>query len=588
MNSINKNKILSYIDYFWLITGVIAFFSLILLIGFYLSSSQIHLLIIFLDTLIFLLSFSEVVKIILSPSIKNYLKENWIEILIFLLLILNFILVQPINSLISSILSVYDTEKISIVHLWFSQFLIILLFLTRALKYSYLISKIQLHPGAIFALSFATIIIIGTLFLLLPKATPAGKSISFVDALFTSTSAVCVTGLTVLDTAKDFTFVGQLIILLLIQIGGLGVMTLTTFFALFLSGGISIKAKIIMRDLLSQESLSEVSSLLIKITIFTLILESIGAFFIYISFVGETDVLDYDTLFTAIFHSVSAFCNAGFSIFSDNLVGVYHSGNYLFVFVVMILIILGGIGFSVLSNIASIRPWKRRYKRIRYQISLHSKIVIVTTFILIIIPTILILIIEPFNAYELSFGDKILNALFLAITSRTAGFNIVPTETLTYPTVLILIFLMWVGASPGSTGGGIKTTTFALSIMSLYNSLKGKDHVDLFNREIHSDSIKKSYYVIISSIIAILLFTLLLLILEPTKNPFDLIFEVTSALGTVGLSRNITPSLNEASKVLIILTMFVGRIGVLNFIIAFWKTTDIPHYTLPKERVMIG
>jgi trk system potassium uptake protein TrkH len=322
----------------------------------------------------------------------------------------------------------------------------------KGVKKRDLIAKLNLHPGAIFALSFAIIILIGTLLLMMPRAH-AAQPLSFVDAVFTSTSAVCVTGLTTVNTAEHFTLYGKFVILVLIQIGGLGIMTLSTFFAAFFTGGFSYRANIMMRDLLSQESISEVSKLLVRIMLFTFIIEIIGAILIYWSLGGHLLNPNWQDMGASLFHSVSAFCNAGFSVYSEGLAQKGIASNYPLVGTVMALIVLGGLGFAVLANLTTIFSFNKSKKKLRYRISVASKLVLATSGALILLGT-LSFVVTDWNAMPegFTFLEKLWHSLFLSITARTAGFNTYDVGMLTFPAMMMMIMLMWVGASPGSTG----------------------------------------------------------------------------------------------------------------------------------------
>jgi Trk-type K+ transport system membrane component len=399
---------------------------------------------------------------------------------------------------------------------------------------------------------------------------------------------VCVTGLTVLDTSNDFTGFGKLIILFLVQVGGLGIMTLTTFFTVFFAGGMSYKVRVMMKDLLSEENVNEVRALLMKITFFTITIELIGAFFLYFSLEGSLTNISLEKLFSSIFHSVSAFCNAGFSIYSENLMERSISNNFYIPTIIMLLIVIGGLGFPVLSNLASYRPWRKVIKRQNQRLSTYTKLVLATTFWLILISTFLIFIIEPFSFKSMGVVEKLFHSLFLAITPRTAGFNIVSTELLGPATAIFIIVLMWIGASPGSTGGGIKTTTFSVTALSFLNQIRGRTQTRIFKRQISVESIHRASMVIFASLIALFAGSLILIWIEPDKEPLDLIFEATSALGTVGLSRDVTFHLGTGGKFVLIVLMFTGRIGILTFFLAFFKQGKDPHYLLPKVNITVG
>ncbi len=589
LNLEKKEIIKQKIDTIFIFIGLITFFNFLLFFGFYLSDfiERTLTILTYLLTLIFIIL--EITKIIIISGIKNYLKTNKFELIIILLLL--FLVIDNLfwhiflNAFLMKLLIPY----LNLVSASIINFLLLFSIVLKALRYNYLLKNINLHPGTLFTISFLLLIFIGTLLLLLPKATYEGQRISAIDALFTSTSAVCVTGLIVVDTATKFTHVGHLIILFLIQIGGLGIMTFTTFFAIYFGGSASIYLKIMMKDFLSEENLGKVSTILIRVIAFTFMIEAVGAFFIYYGLNDGLSNYNPENLFSSIFHSVSAFCNAGFSLFSENLMNNKVINNYLVINTIMILIILGGLGFNVLNNIFSLRPRIIRKKRIRNQLSVHTKIVLLTTSILIVAGTFQILFSELNNIkVSTNFFRLIFDSLFQSVSARTAGFNTLSVEALTAPTALILIILMWIGASPGGTGGGIKTTTFSLALLSFLNTVKGKQRTDLYNKTVTEESIQKSYLVIFGSMSVIISGLLIISWIEPDKNLLDLAFEVVSAFGTVGLSRNITFYLGDGGKFIIILMMFIGRIGILTFIVSFFAIARYPQYGLPRENVIVG
>ena len=584
----SKKKIKLWLDVYLSFIGLVLLAFLIVSIGFYLKPEQIY----FTQKILSIISYSfivqEIVRLIIISDLKGYLKERKVETILSFLILLQLLFPNQIYELFKNIFNEFTFHKLTILYLVILSLSIFFVFLLRSLRYNHLISKINIHPSGILALSFAFIILIGTLFLMLPRAIPAGKTISFVDALFTSTSAVCVTGLTILDTGADFTLTGQIIILFLIQIGGLGIMTLTTFFAVFFTGGISLKVRIMMKDMISPENLEEVTGLLFKILSYTILIEAAGAFLLYLSLEGSFSSFDAKSVYSSIFHSVSAFCNAGFSLFSDNLINRTIADNYFFSTVIMLLIILGGLGFIVLSNLASLNPFRKSFK-LKFQLKLQTKIVLLTTTILIFGGGTLIYLAEPFKfAAGKTFAWKYFHSVFVSVTSRTAGFNTTPTALLSPAVSMIAIVLMWIGASPGGTGGGIKTTTISITLLNLFNIIRGRERLEIFHKEIPHENINRSYLIILCSLIALGLCSTILMMVEPDKEALNLIFEATSALGTVGLSRDVTPYLGDGGKYIIIFLMYIGRIGVLTFFLAFYKPHKELSYSLPKEFVNVG
>ncbi|WMI66561.1 potassium transporter TrkG [Aestuariibaculum sp. YM273] len=456
------------------------------------------------------------------------------------------------------------------------------------------IYDVYFNPAIVFVGSFIILALSGAFLLIMPSATPHG--ITFTNALFTATSAVCVTGLAVVDTSLDFTLVGQTIILVLIQLGGIGILTFTSFFAFFFRGSSSFKEGLNTRDFIAQEGLQDVFKAALHVVIFTLSLEIIGAFFIYYS------ILDVSTIsnkfFFSVFHSISAFCNAGFSIFSAGLFDQSIRFNYGFQWIIMILVVFGGLGHNIVFNfvqyiktyILELFSKKRIHKRIPV-ITLNTKIVIYTTFILLIGGAGFLFISEYNNTlldHTSAFG-KFTNVAFGSVTPRTAGFNVVDYSSMAVPSLLLVIFLMWIGASPASTGGGIKTSTFAIATLNIIAIARGKSRIELFGRRLSAESTLRAFAILCISLIVIGIAIMALLIFEPKDTPLlTVAFECFSAYSTVGLSLNFTPTLSDPSKYVIIIVMFVGRIGMLNLMIGLLRQLNHQFYEYPKENILIN
>jgi trk system potassium uptake protein len=430
----------------------------------------------------------------------------------------------------------------------------------------------NMHPALAFVSTFFGIIILGTGLLMLPNATVNG--ISFIDALFTSTSAVCVTGLAVLDTGKDFTFLGQVIILFLIQAGGIGILTFTNLFGLLFRGEKSFKDIIFLTDLISAGNLRTTFRNLAKIIGFVFAVEAAGVLLIYLAS-PETD------LFFAIFHAVSAFCNAGFSTLTNSLYEGNFRFNYALQIVIAGLIIAGGIGYNVFFNVFSVVRFRihrllhhsiglvPKPKKILVKWDINTTLVWRTTLILLGAGWILFYVLEYNNTMaEHGFWGKIVVAFFGSVTPRTAGFNSVDMTAMLNPTIMIYLLFMWIGASPGSTGGGIKTTVFAIATLNLINHIRGRDQLVFKWQTISHTVIARATTIISLSLIAIGLSTTLIVSFQPELPMLPVAFECFSAYATVGLSLGLTAKLSVASKVVVIFLMFLGRVSFLTFLIA--------------------
>ncbi|WP_185869670.1 TrkH family potassium uptake protein [Blattabacterium cuenoti] len=484
-------------------------------------------------------------------------------------------------------------------------FLYINLTLYILIRFTYFmrVVYIKIHnPAYIFITSFVFLSFIGSFLLMLPSSTV--KKISFIDALFTSTSAVCVTGLIVLDTAKDFTYFGKIIILILIELGGLGILTITSFFSYFFRDGFSFKEAIFISNFLNTKTTNNVLSLAVKVVLFTITIEFIGALLIYLS-IDKNRIESDSILFFSIFHSISAFCNSGFSTLSQGLYSEPVRFNYLLQLIIAFLLILGGIGFNILFNFFTYiwfiikkyfyKIFKDEYFICPIQIvTLNTQIVVLTTSFLLFFGTIFYYISEyHYSLLEhTSFLGKCIVSFFSSATSRTAGFHVLKMSSLAPPTILFTIFLMWIGASPASTGGGIKTSTFALALMNIISLSKGKNRLEIQRKEISSNLIRLSFSIIMLSLIVIYISILIILFLDPKKDILSISFEVFSAFSTSGLSLGITSNLSNGSKLILIFLMLLGRIGVFNVMIGLLrkknKIISSYYYRYSKANILIN
>jgi trk system potassium uptake protein TrkH len=456
-----------------------------------------------------------------------------------------------------------------------------------------------LNPAQLFMISFGFIIMLGALLLMMPNATTL--PISFVDALFTSTSAVCVTGLATIDTASGFTILGKSIILILIQIGGIGIMSFTSFFGIFFKGGTSsFSERFVLSDFLSEDNISQIAKTVLKVVLITLIIEGIGVILIFSSLDNTLFPSVQNRLHISVFHSVSAFCNAGFSTLE---MGLYNPGtrhNIFLLYSISFLIIFGGIGFPILLNIYTYIKVKfhNLTNRLFYSkrpivipklININSKLVLGTTIILLVIGTVIFYIFEASNSLNgMSISEKIAQSFFGSVTPRTAGYNSIDYSRLSVSAVVLTIFLMWVGASPVSTGGGIKTSTFAIALLNTLRIARMKRHIEFNKREIHERSVNRAFAIIILSIIILGCSSLIMQLFEPGKSALSILFECVSAFSTVGLSLGITTNLKDASKILLILLMFVGRMGILTLLFAIFQHAKSAVYRYPKEYIVIN
>ncbi len=556
--------------------------------GFYISDLTRRIIHQFNSLVIFYFVFFNLSKLLINPNPLDYIRRKWIEFLLTFLII-----VQSIGFLFYVYKPHFDVQTLVRIYIASVQIYLILDIALKTIRYSQRIILKSIHPTRALALSFLFLILSGTTLLLLPKATHSG--ISLIDALFTATSAVCVTGLIVVDTGTYFTRFGQFIILILIQLGGLGIMTFTTFFALLLGGGVGIKEKISLSEIFSEKNLSRIQSTVIRILFLTFSIEAVGAIALYNFLPDSIFKNESDKIFCAIFHAVSAFCNAGFSIFSNNLVEI--KNNIPSVFTIATLFILGGLGFFVLTELIE-KPILKALRKIKFLkqkippqtivLTLHSKLTLSTTLLLIISGTILFFALEFNNTLsDEPLIHKIFHSFFQAVTPRTAGFNTLDISKIGIATSLLIMLLMWIGASPSSTGGGIKTTSFSLIILKIIAIVTGKERVEIFRKQVNEESVTRAFASALLSILFITTFIFVLTMTEKNLSLIDISFEVVSAFGTVGLSRGITSNLTNFGKLIIIITMFIGRIGPLAFSFALFGKVEKRNYEFQKESVLV-
>lgn len=463
------------------------------------------------------------------------------------------------------------------------------------------ISKITLalNPAQLFMLSFTFLIVTGAALLSLPNATTSPLTI--VDALFTSTSAVCITGLVVVDTATHFTTLGKGIILLLMQIGGIGILTFSSFFGFFFKGGTtSFSQRFVLSDFLSDDNISEIRKTLAKVIFIMFLFEAIGALFIFFSL----DHLHFPEIGSrikfSVFHSIAAFCNAGFSTLSDGIQDHRLSGNYPLLYILSFLVIFGAIGFPILLNLYTYVKFKltglvsvimrKKKKMVKPMlISVNSRLVIYTSLFLIAGGTLFFFIFEKNNTMAgMDLSGKIAHSFFNSVAPRSGGYSSLNIPGLSIPAIFLFIFLMWIGGSPVSTAGGIKTSTFAIAMMNVLRIARMKNHIEFNRREIHEASVDRAFAIISFSIVILGCSSLIMYLLEPEIGVLKIVFECVSAFGTVGLSLGITPHVTDVSKLLLIILMFIGRMGILTLLFAVVtrsKSTTV--YRYPKEKILI-
>ena len=601
-----QNKLLQpYVRILLRMMAVLTYMASLLLIvgvvyehGFPLSATDIsHLKILYKAVwIIFLIDVTLHIFLEYKGTKKNFRKLAWILSWLLYLTLVPVIFHRPDEE--GAILYVWDFLGSKLYHI---PLLLLFSFLNLSNGLVRLLGR-RTNPSLILAVSFFVIILIGTGLLLLPRCTVEGVVLSWVDALFTSTSAVCVTGLVPVDVSATFTPMGLTVIILLIQVGGLGVMTLTRFFAMFFMGNTSLYNQLVGRDMVSSNSLGSLLSTLLYILGFTMVIEGAGMVSIWLGIHGTLGMSLEEELAFSAFHSISAFCNAGFSTLPGNLgnpmVMTGHNSLYISV---SLLIILGGIGFPILVNFKDIvlyhlrRFWKfvrtlklDRHKK-QHLYNLNTKIVLIVTLLLLVLGTLAVAAFEWNGSFAgMSVADKWTQAFFNATCPRTAGFSSVDLTSLSVQTILIYIFLMWIGGAAQSTAGGVKVNAFAVVVLNLIAVLRGTERVEVFGRELSHDSIRRSNATVVMSLGVLFLFIFVLSILEPKMSVMTLTFECVSALSTVGSSLNATPLLRDESKLLVALLMFVGRVGLITLMLGIVKQKKNTKYRYPSDDIIIN
>jgi len=540
--------------------------------------------------LLFIFIIEKALRFINAESRPDFTRANWFELPLFILLIIILVSAWVVAGRIK--LSPVQNTAVCIY--------LVLQVVTKSCRTVVNMAAAGRNPTKTMALSFLVLIFVGSSLLTLPKAgADRNVPISFIDALFTATSATCVTGLTAKNPGSDFSLMGQLIILTLIQLGGLGIVIFGAVFALLLGQALTLRESGAMQDLLSTQTLSKIGNMIAFIFGFTILIETIGALSLFGTW--NTDNI-HDQWFYSVFHSISAFCNAGLSLFDNSF--IQYNRSWQIYIVVCPLIILGGLGFSVLYDIANICTDKAKllYKRFfqkqsffadrsRRQFRLQSKIVLTVSAVLIILGAGGIFLFEHYSAGAgESHSIGILDSIFQSVTARTAGFNTVDIGQLSASSRFVLILLMFVGGSPGSTAGGIKTVTLAVIVMSVLAALRKRQEVEIFRRSVRLAIVGRA--ITVTMLFVLVLFTAIFaLSITERANGFDLSqisFEASSALGTVGLSTGITPHLTTAGKLIIIAVMLIGRLGPMTLLASLAFNIKPARYNYPEEAIIVG
>ncbi len=530
-------------------------------------------------------------RILYTFERKKFLRRTWFEGILMAVILVNEVSTYGLQeSLIYTLFDRIDIPlSVELYRVVVSLFMLVLLVI-ELLETRVHLKTLQFKPTITFLFSFLFLILIGASLLMMPNMITTPGSMRFIDALFMAASASCVTGLAVVDPGTYFTFSGQVVLLMLVQLGGLGILTFATFFATLMRQGVGIKQHVAMYEIMESESLFSTKNLLRKLVVMTLTIEAIGAVIIFMTWGQEAQFESLGSkIFFSVFHAVSAFCNAGLSLYPEGLYTEPVRFAYVMHLTVAGLIIFGGIGFPTILDVLSPMSMRARMERPWRNWRLLSRITIFTSAALITMGTVGFFLLEYYNTLaELSFVEAVIASFFQAVTTRTAGFNTLDISALNVPTLLMFIFLMFIGASPGSTGGGIKTTTFTIILLSVWATIRGKRNVEIGNRTIPHSVSYKAFSVFTFAAMINILFLFILTITDSQFDIFRLAFEQVSAFATVGLSTGITAGLSDAGKGVIIVSMFMGRVGTLTLALALSTRATTTAYKYPETHVPVG
>jgi len=590
-----------HINRFMLLIALAAIISLILEHGRYVGPDKTQYLEALNVCIIAIFVLEIFAKLAIAPVKKSYLRTNLIDFVVIgalFVLPLAGILLRKYE-LLPAILQRIEVADIKTLYVRVIQAYIVYHIVRKGVQFQKAIAISSVRPAQILVFSYLAIIVLGTFLLFAPRATAGGERISLVDALFTATSATCVTGLVVQDTGSYFSHYGQMVILTLIQIGGLGLMTFTTFFSIIFSSRLGLREQVIMQDVMSYNILGKISRRIVYILVLTFVMEAIGAIVLY-NVWTDPFISQGRRIYLSIFHAVSAFCNAGFCLYRDSFQG--YQSNLILNLTVPLLVIIGGLGFAVHTNLFSVLKDKllrkvrkedalHRSASAPARISLHSKIVLIATAGLLILGFCLFVMLENDGILKnMSAADKMKVSFFQSVTPRTAGFSTVDYRQLKPATLFFTMMLMFIGASPGSTGGGIKTVTIAVLVLLVISVIRNRDKVEIGKKTVPRRNVNQATVVVVIAL-ALVFVSCLSLVFVENKKGFTFVqmaFETFSALGTVGLSTGITGYLSSAGKVIIIITMLCGRIGPLFLALSLSGRAFTRDFDYPTEKVTIG
>ena len=576
---------------FAIVSGVLGTVLLIVYFGFPLAPVHQELILNLVHVVFAIYVVNFLLRVLYTHHRVRFLVRHWFEGILIGLLILDFVSALFLGyPLLEWFFQHLGFENYLPIYLAFLQIYLLVLLFVEVGRLSEWLLSLRIHPAVLLMGSFLVLILLCTLLLLLPEMTYRGQ-MSFVDALFTATSATCVTGLTVVDTGSYFTLRGQVVILLFIQLGGLGIVSFATFFAFFMRGGLTFQHTMTLRRQLGLETMSDLFTLLKNIIVFTFAFEAVGACLLYLTWGATLAHLPVELrVFYSVFHAVSAFCNAGFSLFSESLADPRLQHNYQLIAITGTLFVIGGLGFPAIRDLFTPSEIRNRLRHPWRRLRTSSFIALSVSGGLLVVGGVFIWLLESARAFrDLPLGEQLVHAFFFSATARTAGFNTFPVDELSPASLLILIMLMFIGASSGSTGGGIKTSTFWVVVLSLQAILLQKPTPEIRQRSIPISLQSRAFAILFLALATVMMGTLVLVVLEGDRFPFlALLFEAVSAFGTVGLSVGITPELSGGGKLVLIALMYIGKLGPLTIALALAGERGRSVVGYPTTNIMLG
>lgn len=580
----NKDRIQRILQIVSLAVSVLTIACIFCYHGLYISSFAKNLIRFVVHGSLFFYVAKYFILLFYSLHRSEYLKKSWVEFIIILFLIFQFISVNIFH------FSIVNYDNFENFYLIFIQFYFLIMVLVELAKMSSTLGKYHLSPPILMVGSFLFLISIGTILLMMPRMTVGG--ISFIDALFTATSASCITGLSVVSTSACFTIKGQFVILMLIQLGGMSILSFATFFSTFLSRSmVGLRYQYMIRDMMSSDRLSDSVSLLRSIVLTTFIIELAGAalLFTYWKSTGFF-ISDRQNLFFSLFYTVSAFNNGGFVLIDDSLLNLGVAGSYFPQVVIMALVFLGGIGFVTIRDFFSYRYIRERNKFNWKSLMPQTKIVLWVTFLIIGVCSVMFFMMEYNGVLKDvdGLGNKIFTSVFQITTCRTSGFNVLDVNAMKLSTIIMILVAIFIGGSPSSTGGGIKTTTFFIVVKSVFATIKGKKNIEFDHKAISPTLVEKATTILMMSATFILVSCFMLTVVQPDVSLLEALFETSSAFTTCGLSTGACAEWNWMAKLILVVNMYCGRIGTLTMAFALTRHKKESPHQYPDLYIMLG